>query len=469
MRTFVVRPALNSLTVLSFVAGCASSVRAQTTYTTQTSNFISVTQDNNQASYAGEYNANNTVLGLYANGGDGTYGKNPQVVNFRTLTTDGTNMASAAQSLQVGQSITVTLSASGSNGIKGNSIGFSFNNGTANSATTNYNTGGRFEYSFTGGDSSAAIYAGSGKQTTGLPNLTDFEGGLTYTFTLVSTDEFNFSVSGGTTYNVGTLGGSTAATIDSFSLFNRGYNNNDAAFSNISVSNVGTIGLTANSGETKTVTGVIQDQTTGTNTANSVQKLGTGTVVLQNTNTYTGTTAVNTGTLLVNGSTGASSAVTVASGATLGGNGLVGGATTVNGTLSPGPAAATGSVGVLRVGALTLASTANALFDVNGATTFDKVTVSGALAYRGTLTIDLGNYTPTGTTTYQLFSSNGETGAFTDDASVTFDQSGYSGTFDPTSGNLTITAVPEPGTWLAGCLTVGTALYVFRRRLPVAA
>ncbi len=63
----------------------------------------------------------------------------------------------------------------------------------------------------------------------------------------------------------------------------------------------------------------------------------TGAVVLAATNTYTGTTTVATGTLLVNGVNG-SSAITVGTGATFGGTGSVGGTVTVQagGTLAPG-------------------------------------------------------------------------------------------------------------------------------------
>ena len=73
--------------------------------------------------------------------------------------------------------------------------------------------------------------------------------------------------------------------------------------------------------------------------SNSLVKNGSGTTTLNATNTYTGTTTVSSGMLLVNGdNSAASGAVTVASGASLGGSGIIGGATTIQsgGFLAPG-------------------------------------------------------------------------------------------------------------------------------------
>jgi autotransporter-associated beta strand protein len=57
----------------------------------------------------------------------------------------------------------------------------------------------------------------------------------------------------------------------------------------------------------------------------SLTKLGAGVMILSSSgNTFTGNTNINAGTLLINGATSSTSAVAVASGATLGGTGMIG-------------------------------------------------------------------------------------------------------------------------------------------------
>ncbi len=95
------------------------------------------------------------------------------------------------------------------------------------------------------------------------------------------------------------------------------------------------------------------------NGACSLVKEGAGTLALNGTASYTGPTLVNSGTLLVNGSLGSGSAVTVDLNGTLGGTGTVNGAATINGTLSPGGAA----IGKLTV-QNTLKLTGKAVFGI---------------------------------------------------------------------------------------------------------
>ena len=167
--------------------------------------------------------------------------------------------------------------------------------------------------------------------------------------------------------------------------------NTTIGFGNVQVGDGGTDGtingnianygaLTFNRSDTYLLGGAIS----GTG---SLVQAGPGILTLGGTNTYTGGTVVNAGTLNVTGKIGA---VTVASGGTIGGTGTVGTAG-ITGTLAPGA----GTPGTLTVaGDLTLAS---------GATYVDSVTpdaasltsVSGTAGINGTFAANLatGSYT----------------------------------------------------------------------------
>jgi len=114
-------------------------------------------------------------------------------------------------------------------------------------------------------------------------------------------------------------------------------------------------------------------------TGGTLTKSGTGTVTLSANNSYTGATTIGGGRLIVNGSQ-SSSAVTVNSGASLGGSGTVG-ALTVSGLLAPG-----NSIGTLSAG--------NTVFNGGGSfelEVFDWVSTAGTgwdlLAITGDLTL----------------------------------------------------------------------------------
>jgi autotransporter-associated beta strand protein len=126
----------------------------------------------------------------------------------------------------------------------------------------------------------------------------------------------------------------------------------------------------------------------GQTTPTGLIKTGTNALVLSGISDYTGTTVVNAGILTVDGNNAASTgAVEIASGATLGGSGVIGGATTINGRHSPGTSPGiqtfnngltynTGSAFVWDLTANTLAGRG---------TVFDGVNVTG-----GTLSINTG-------------------------------------------------------------------------------
>jgi autotransporter-associated beta strand protein len=78
----------------------------------------------------------------------------------------------------------------------------------------------------------------------------------------------------------------------------------------------------------------------GQATPTGLIKTGTNALVLSGNSDYTGATVVSAGTLNINGNNAAATgALTVASGATLGGSGTIGGATTISGIHRPGNSA----------------------------------------------------------------------------------------------------------------------------------
>lgn len=121
-----------------------------------------------------------------------------------------------------------------------------------------------------------------------------------------------------------------------------------------------------------------------------ITKDGSGSLNLTGANTYSGTTTVANGALLVNNTTGSgtgSGSVVVNAGATLGGSGTIlptgSNTVTVNGNLSPG-----NSPGTLTIGSIGSPTT----FALNGSFTFELATAgtSGAAANSGSSTIATG-------------------------------------------------------------------------------
>jgi len=130
--------------------------------------------------------------------------------------------------------------------------------------------------------------------------------------------------------------------------------------------------------------GAISDSSTGGvslgNGDTLVTKNGVGTWTLGGANTYIGPTVVNAGALLINGSTSASSVVTVNGSATIGTQGTLGGTGTVGGNVTLatngatsfnlGPAINPGSIGTIGTltisGALITNNFSKLNFDLNG-------------------------------------------------------------------------------------------------------
>ena len=227
------------------------------------------------------------------------------------------------------------------------------------------------------------------------------------------------------------------------------------------------------SGNSQTFSGVLQDG--GANVL-SLEKIGGGTQVLAGNSTYTGTTTVTAGSLIINGNnSGATGSVSVASGAILGGSGTIGGATTISGSLRPG-----NSIGTLTV-------SNSVTWNSNDAWVFELGTAAATMSLAGSgsstqdlLNITAGDFTKgTGVSWGFDFAGTGELGWYklvdwsgsTTFASNNFTASnlgsGFTGNFeiDATTSALYLNVVPEPSTYallvLAGA---GFGAHVLRRR-----
>ncbi|WP_324134431.1 autotransporter domain-containing protein [Bosea sp. (in: a-proteobacteria)] len=110
-------------------------------------------------------------------------------------------------------------------------------------------------------------------------------------------------------------------------------------------------------------------------------KAGAGVLTLNGTNTYRGATLVNAGKLIVNGSIANTASVTIADGATMGGNAAIPNLTVQSGaSLSPG-----NSIGTVNIaGNLTLNAGSTTVIEIQQAQV-DKINAGGTAALAGTL------------------------------------------------------------------------------------
>ena len=166
----------------------------------------------------------------------------------------------------------------------------------------------------------------------------------------------------------------------------------------------------------------------------AVEQDGIGATTLSGTNTYSGNTTINAGTLRVNSSL-PSPAVLVNSTGSLAGPGPITGAVTVNSGGRISPSDPTGSApGTITLGSVALASGSAVDFDFNSLSTFDKVLVSSS----GGLTINGAGL--------NLFASN-TTNHWTVPGSYSlFQYSGALGGLAATNLSAALTILnPEPG------------------------
>jgi fibronectin-binding autotransporter adhesin len=378
----------------------------------------------------------------------------------------GNNAAASTGILNLlGGTVTTNIVVKGNSGA-GSSATFNFNGGTlkASGANTSFFAGLDNAYVYGGGGTihnngyaitiaqSLLAPGGSGASATGL----SITGGSGYVDTPV------VKVSGG-----GGTGATAVATVSGGFVTGITITNPGTGYTGVPTFTLvggGGSGASVASGSA----GVVA------NTSGGLTFTGTGTTTLTGTNTYTGATTVTNGKLIVNGSI-STSAVTVQSGATLGGMGTVGALTVQSGgTISPG-----NSPGILTVnGNYNQAGTLSA--ELNGTSVgdqYDQVHVTGTVTLSGALAATLG-YTPANGDILFILAHDGTdaiNGTFADKADgSTFFLNGtewkisyeanYTGTNTGTftNGNdVALMAIPEPRAALLGGLGM---LALLRRR-----
>jgi autotransporter-associated beta strand protein len=285
-----------------------------------------------------------------------------------------------------------------------------------------------------------------------------------------STVDLNASDSGtlnfGTVNNGGTIVSITSATFGGLK------GSRDLALTNISASPAAVALTLGNNNTDASYSGNL----TG---SGSLIKVGTGAQTLSGTNTYTGVTTVNLGTLLVNGSL--TSAMTANAG-TIGGAGSTTGNVTIGNSaggsdafIAPG----NGTVGTFTAGgSLSMLSDATYSFELNGSSAAadqlvaNGVTINSSAVFSFTL---LGDKSGLATQTFKIidntsvsnisgvFSNLTAGGIYDAGGGLTFSVSGGGGSY----GNdlyLTVATVPEPATWGLLAFSLTTVLVLRRRR-----
>jgi len=178
-------------------------------------------------------------------------------------------------------------------------------------------------------------------------------------------------------------------------------------------------------------------------------KTGGGTLTLSGTNTYAGTTTISGGLLLVTNTARSATgvgAVTVQGGGTLGGNGIVASAVTVNsgGALAPG-----NPLGTLTISNnLTLSVGSTTFMQIqHSPLTNNTVKVTGTVTEGGTLNV-----------------TNMSVAAFANGDSFTlFNAAGYSGAF----ANVVLPSLPVGLAWNTNSLNISGTLSVVVAAKPV--
>jgi len=302
---------------------------------------------------------------------------------------------------------------------------------SSNAPTLNL-TGGNLTFANAAGAGDAIINVGAGStlrfQGTATPDTASIGGAGTLDISGITAAQFDMTklavtggvnlgakalgldASGGAISFGGAISGSGTLLVNQGTVIFAGAGNQTGG----TVIASGAILQLGNGATSGTLTGTVSDNgtlvfnPTGTSTfgaaiggTGKVVHSGSGTTILTASNSYTGTTTVSAGTLVVNGAL-TNSDVTL-SGGTLKGGGFVHGLTATSGsTVAPG-----NSIGTLSVGNIAFAAGSAYQVEVNAAGQSDLINASGTASLNGVVQAvpAAGSYAPI--TTYRILNAAG--------------------------------------------------------------
>jgi autotransporter-associated beta strand protein len=227
-----------------------------------------------------------------------------------------------------------------------------------------------------------------------------------------------------------------------------------------------TFGLTVTGSGSGSISSII-----GT-TSGTLTKSGTGSWTLTGANTYTGATTVNAGKLFINGNQTAATGTTTVngSGTVLGGTGTIGGSVSMasSGAILEGGTGSTGQTLTIK-GSLTQVTGSIIELALGPALTHSTLalTNAGSSSFYSTQKVSFIDLGATAGTYQDII-----TGVTSNPGSLsgwTITNTEFQGSFSWDSSDngidLTLTQVPEPGTWCAAALAFGAVLLSQKRRL----